>query len=119
MTSDPADPRGNLGEALEQLIAMRLLPQNSRNPWNKRDRLGTEDRTYRSSQREDIARLEADVRRHFDELETQRRARLVSVSTRREATEADTGRDRSRLVVAVEFDDLELQQRRRLEVSRA
>lgn len=107
MTPDPATDR--TGAALRQLIRLMVQDCASTNPWNAADRLGVDDPTWSAGTVQNDAILEDRVRRHLRRLEDQRRARLVAVRARRESGD---------LVVDVEYDDLEVGRRDRLEVRR-
>lgn len=106
LTADPRDPAAlDRGEALRQAIRLSLLDGSSAHPWNTG--LGLPDPTFGAARAASRA-IESRVADRFRALESERRARLVSVSV------SVSG---STTLVVVDYEDLEQGDRRSLEVT--
>lgn len=113
LTADPDDTDADTdarGEGLRQIIRLRLLDGRSDNAFNEPDNLGIRDPTFSQANAAGLARLRAEVTRHFRELERQRRAKLVSVAV----NQAEAGT----VEIRIEYEDLETGGRDRMELAR-
>lgn len=108
LTADPDAPNADPDDALGQVIALRLLDNRSGNPFDVRAGLQF-DPTFQRFDGAAMAQVDAAVRAQFRELESSRRARLVSLTM----THADGVLD-----LQIEYVNLETGLRRGLEVSR-
>lgn len=104
-TDDPSDPSADRGEELRQVIRLRLFPGTSANAWN--DNLGTADQTFKPMTARSDGEIRASVKAHFATLERRRRAKLATLTITRP--------NPSTRLVAIEYDDLEMGGRGRLE----
>lgn len=106
-SSDPVDP----GAALRQIIRLNLLDGSHANPFHGTG--GVPDATFRAADPTTRARLRSDVREVFRRLERTHRAKLIGQSFAPPDPDAP-----GRLVLQIEYEDLETGGRQNMEIAR-
>lgn len=108
MTADPDDALADdPGEALRQIVRLRMLPGENGNPFNSE--LGLDGPTWQPLNQRTATQARAQVITQFEALEQGVRARLIAVDV---IADADDGI----LRINVDYEDLETGRRESLEV---
>lgn len=111
MTPDPSDETALPNVELNQIIAISLLDGSNGNPFNARDKIGVREPAYKGSSNASRAQIQGEIRRRFERLAREKRAKLLEVEF-----ESKDVAGVPHLFVQIVFENLETGARQSVEV---